>query len=86
MAWARSVAVVRGLDTILLRAYGFADLEYHVPTPERAIYEQFATKYLPRTYIIDQKGTILWMDIEYSRSMRNEFRNAMWYYLDPTSS
>jgi CubicO group peptidase (beta-lactamase class C family) len=34
-----SVAVVRGRDTILLRAYGFADLEYHVPTPDRAIYE-----------------------------------------------
>jgi CubicO group peptidase (beta-lactamase class C family) len=34
-----SVAVVQGTDTILLKAYGFADLEFHVPTPERAIYE-----------------------------------------------
>ncbi len=34
-----SVAVVQGADTILLKAYGFADLEYHVPTPDRAIYE-----------------------------------------------
>jgi len=34
-----SVAVVQGRDTVLLRAYGFADLEYHVPTPDRAIYE-----------------------------------------------
>ncbi len=34
-----SVGVVQGGDTILLEAYGYADLEYHVPTPERAIYE-----------------------------------------------
>ena len=34
-----SVAVVQGSDTILLKAYGFADLEYRVPTPDRAIYE-----------------------------------------------
>jgi len=34
-----SVAVVQGVDTILIRAYGFADLEYHIPTPDRAIYE-----------------------------------------------
>jgi CubicO group peptidase (beta-lactamase class C family) len=34
-----SVAVVRGADTILIKAYGYADLEYRVPTPERAIYE-----------------------------------------------
>lgn len=34
-----SVAVVQGSDTIVLKAYGFADLEYLVPTPERAIYE-----------------------------------------------
>lgn len=34
-----SVAVMQGTDTIVLKAYGFADLEYHVPTPERAIYE-----------------------------------------------
>ena len=34
-----SVAVVLGADTILLRAYGDADLEYDVPTPDRAIYE-----------------------------------------------
>ena len=34
-----SVAVVWGPDTVLLKAYGYADLEYHVPTPERAIYE-----------------------------------------------
>ena len=34
-----SVAVVKGRDTIALKAYGHADLEYRVPTPDRAIYE-----------------------------------------------
>jgi CubicO group peptidase (beta-lactamase class C family) len=34
-----SVAVVRGRDTLVLKGYGFADLEFDVPTPGRAIYE-----------------------------------------------
>lgn len=34
-----TVAVVHGRDTVLLRAYGYADLEYMVPTPADAIYE-----------------------------------------------
>ena len=34
-----SVGIVRGRDTLVLKAYGFADLEFDVPTPERAIYE-----------------------------------------------
>ncbi len=34
-----SIAVVRARDTIVLRAYGKADLELDVPTPDRAVYE-----------------------------------------------
>jgi CubicO group peptidase (beta-lactamase class C family) len=34
-----SVAVVKGSDTIALKGYGVADLEYDIPTPERAVYE-----------------------------------------------
>ncbi len=34
-----SVAVVQGKDTIVMRGYGLADLEFDVPTPERATYE-----------------------------------------------
>lgn len=34
-----SVAVVRGRDTIVLKGYGYADLELDVPTPVRAVYE-----------------------------------------------
>jgi CubicO group peptidase (beta-lactamase class C family) len=34
-----SIAVVRGHDTLAIRAYGKADLELDVPTPDRAVYE-----------------------------------------------
>jgi CubicO group peptidase (beta-lactamase class C family) len=34
-----SVGVVRGRDTLVLKAYGSADLELDVPTPDRAVYE-----------------------------------------------
>src|SRR5688572_10881038 len=34
-----SVAVIKGRDTLALKGYGFADLEFDVPTPDRAIYE-----------------------------------------------
>ncbi|MBL8984974.1 MAG: serine hydrolase, partial [Gemmatimonadetes bacterium] len=34
-----SVAVVKGRDTILIKGYGWADLELEVPTPPNAIYE-----------------------------------------------
>ena len=34
-----SVGVVKGRDTLLLKGYGYADLEFDVPTPDRASYE-----------------------------------------------
>ena len=34
-----SVAVIKGHDTLALKGYGFADLEFDVPTPNRAVYE-----------------------------------------------
>lgn len=34
-----SVAVVHGADTIVLKGYGYADLELDVPTPADAVYE-----------------------------------------------
>jgi CubicO group peptidase (beta-lactamase class C family) len=34
-----SVAVVRGRDTVVMKGYGFADLEFDVATPPRAVYE-----------------------------------------------
>jgi len=34
-----SIGVVRGNDTLVLKGYGYADLEFDIPTPPRAIYE-----------------------------------------------
>jgi CubicO group peptidase (beta-lactamase class C family) len=34
-----SVAVVKGRDTLVMKGYGYADLELDVPTPDRAVYE-----------------------------------------------
>ena len=34
-----SIAVVRGKDTLAMKGYGYADLEFDVPTPPHAIYE-----------------------------------------------
>jgi CubicO group peptidase (beta-lactamase class C family) len=34
-----SIAVVHGTDTLVMRGYGYADLEFEVPTPARTIYE-----------------------------------------------
>ncbi|MEO7964538.1 MAG: serine hydrolase domain-containing protein, partial [Gemmatimonadaceae bacterium] len=34
-----SIAVLRGADTLVMKGYGYADLELDVPTPPRAVYE-----------------------------------------------
>jgi peroxiredoxin len=46
-----------------------------------AVFSQVATQILPRTYLVDQQGKILWFDIEYSQSTQRELRNALVYYL-----
>ncbi len=42
--------------------------------------EQVATAKLPRTYLIDGEGRILWFDIEYSRTTRRQLRNAIFFH------
>jgi peroxiredoxin len=37
------------------------------PDPQRGIYQQFATKYIPRNYIIDQKGKIAYQHTGYNQ-------------------
>ena len=48
---------------------------------EGTLFNQFATELLPRTYIVDQQGKILWFDIEYSQSTQRSLRNALAYFL-----
>ncbi len=41
---------------------------------------QVAESKLPRTYLLDRDGRILWFDIEYSRTTRRQLRNAIFYH------
>jgi peroxiredoxin len=36
---------------------------------------------LPRTYLLDSKGKIVWFDIEYSQTTQYELNNAVFYFL-----
>jgi peroxiredoxin len=42
---------------------------------------QVATGLLPRTYLLDAAGRIVWFDLEYSRSQRLELHDAVYYQL-----
>lgn len=42
-----------------------------------AAFEQVGSGKLPRTYLLDEQGHILWFDIEYSRSTRRELFKAI---------
>ncbi len=48
---------------------------------EEEAMQMVATEKLPRTYVLDAEGTIRWFDIEYSRGMERELRNAIYYLL-----
>jgi peroxiredoxin len=39
-----------------------------------------ATTKLPRTYLVDAEGQILWFDLEYSRTTRRQLKNAIFYH------
>jgi peroxiredoxin len=60
--------------------------EHKITTPclidvERKAFEQVANDLLPRTYLLDAEGKILWFDLEYSRSQRLSLHNAVHYQL-----
>ena len=48
---------------------------------DRTAFARVATAKLPRTYLLGPQGKILWFDIEYSRPMRRELRNAIYFFL-----
>lgn len=47
--------------------------------PDGSATAKVATGKLPRTYLIDRAGRVLWFDIEYSRAMRRQLKNAIFY-------
>jgi peroxiredoxin len=44
-------------------------------------FAKVATRTLPRTYLLDSSGRILWLDQEYSQTTRRELQNAILFYL-----
>lgn len=50
---------------------------------DQTAFKQIASSKLPRTYLLDRSGKILWFDIEYSRTTRYDLKNAVRYYLAP---
>jgi peroxiredoxin len=45
--------------------------------PGGTFFSQVATRRLPRTYLIDATGKILWFDIEYTAPTRHDLREAL---------
>jgi peroxiredoxin len=48
---------------------------------DRAAFTTIATGQLPRTYLLNGSGQILWMDLVYSSSTRRELTNAIHFFL-----
>ncbi len=52
--------------------------------PQQNYFAKLAQKKLPRTYVLDAKGGIVWLDIEYSRTTRYELHNVLQFCLQKT--
>jgi peroxiredoxin len=52
---------------------------------DQKYFAQLARRKLPRTYVLNAEGKILWLDLEYSRATRYDLRNALHYYLQKPS-
>lgn len=48
---------------------------------DRQAFDQVATAHLPRTYLLDAAGKIVWFDLEYSRTTRRDLAAAVRYRL-----
>ncbi|MHB8969687.1 MAG: peroxiredoxin family protein [Pirellulaceae bacterium] len=48
---------------------------------DQKYFAQWASRKLPRTYLLDAAGKIQWLDLEYSRSTRYDLRNALHFFL-----
>jgi peroxiredoxin len=44
---------------------------------EGVYFKRLATGKMPRTYLLDNTGTILWFDIDYTRDTRHDLREAL---------
>lgn len=63
-----------------------ADKILSLADTESKLLKQFAKAGVPRTYVLDAQGRVLWYDIEFSESTRRELDNALTYYLQKSAS
>ena len=54
--------------------------------PQGEALAQVATRYLPRTYLVDATGKIVWFDMEYSSSTRRHLIQAIECTVDEPKS
>ncbi|MEE9602365.1 MAG: TlpA disulfide reductase family protein, partial [Thermoguttaceae bacterium] len=53
--------------------------------PNEAFFAQVATEKVPRTYLLDSQGRILWFDLEYSPSTRRNLERGIKFVLGETT-
>lgn len=53
---------------------------------ESKLFDQVAEGYLPRTYVLDREGRIVWFDLEYSESTRRSLDNALSYFIQQAAA
>ncbi len=66
-----AVAIAIGKQPKLAKEY------FALSDPEESALELLGKDKLPRVYLVDAKGKILWFDIEYSMSTRRELQQAL---------
>jgi peroxiredoxin len=49
---------------------------------EKSEFGSVATAKLPRTYLLDAQGRIVWLEMEYSCDARRELTNAVYFFLN----
>lgn len=49
---------------------------------DRSAYEKVATDYLPRLFLVDADGKIVWLDLEYSATTRRQISDAIRHGLE----
>ena len=62
--------VVKQIDDLGVKFANFLD-------PDGSFFAKVATERIPRTYLIDASGKILWFDMEYSSSTRRDMLQAV---------
>jgi hypothetical protein len=64
-----------------LEQFGLKDITTNLLDPDGKAFAMVASDLLPRSYLLRPDRTVLWMDLEYSRSTRRELANAVLFGL-----